>query len=87
MCFAVATIRDTEFSAALIDGVYCEDGACPNALFNFCDQTHGELYLSNVFARESDYVLCHAGSADVHLENCRVQTVRKAITSASFLSD
>lgn len=65
--FAVISLNQTELHAALIDGVYCEEGACPEAVFSFCEQTTGELSILNVFPRENIPLLLNSGSIDVSL--------------------
>lgn len=75
--FAVISLNETELHAALIDGVYCEAGACPETLFSFCDQTTGELFIRNVFARETDQVLRNDGTISVSLTDCHVENVHQ----------
>ena len=74
--YAVQSVNVTDMNAALIDGVYCAEGSCPDAIFNFCGDTTGALNITNVFARETNYVIRNAGSMSVGMSNCRVEKIR-----------
>lgn len=82
--FAIESSNITDLNAALIDGVYCAAGSCPDAIFNFCKDTTGYLQIANVFAQETDYVVRNAGSMNVELTNCRVEKIRQSMFSRDF---
>ena len=80
---AVTTENIAELHACLIDGVFCEEGACREALFSFCKDTQGALQIKNIYARESEYIVRNEGALTVELENCRVERLTGAPTACA----
>ena len=79
MRHAVTTENIAELNACLIDGVFCEEGACRDAIFSFCKDTQGALQIKNVYARETKCVVHNDGMLNVELENCRVEKITGAL--------
>ena len=62
-----------------IDGVFCEAGACPEAIFSFRGETQGALQIRNIHALETKCVVRSEGALNVELENCRVEKITGAL--------
>lgn len=76
---AVMTENIAELNACLIDGVFCEEGACRDAIFSFCKDTRGALQIKNVYAQETACVVRNEGAINVELENCRAERITGAL--------
>ena len=76
---AVTTENIAELHACMIDGVFCEAGACPEAIFSFRGETQGALQIRNIHALETKCVVRSEGALNVELENCRVEKITGAL--------
>lgn len=82
--YAVDSENITDLNAALIENVYCAKGSCKDGIFNFCKDTIGSLHINNVYAEETDTVVRNAGTLNVTLTNCHVESIRKSLLTRDF---